>query len=66
LQREKDNASSNYVRAVYEARVACRDVELLLPELAKRVGKTAQPFSLKTIGHREMTADQLPVYQGPP
>jgi type III restriction enzyme len=30
--------------------LVCRDVELLLPELARLVGKTAQPFSLKKTG----------------
>ena len=30
--------------------LVCRDVEMLLPELAKLVGKTAAPFSLKKTG----------------
>lgn len=30
--------------------LVCRDVEMLLPELAKLVGTTAQPFSLKKTG----------------
>ena len=30
--------------------LVCRDVEMLLPELAKLVGKTAAPFSLKKAG----------------
>jgi type III restriction enzyme len=31
--------------------LVCRDVEMLLPELANFVGKTAQPFSLKKREH---------------
>ena len=30
--------------------LVCRDVEMLLPELANLVGKAAQPFNLKKTG----------------